>query len=106
MCSRQPLNHGQQVKYREAARVFPARVRCDLEDDIYCLDVQRHGRFTSSLPAHRLDIYADEDLPHLIDDLFGVTEDALAEISELMNLGGTPYPNRKVSTRQTKERKE
>lgn len=84
MISRQPLQNGQHVKYREAAQVYPATVRSDLEDDIYCLDIVRHGRFTSSIPVHRHDVYADEDLPHLIDDLFGVSEDALAEIHSLL----------------------
>ncbi|MEW4564692.1 hypothetical protein AB1K70_19285 [Bremerella sp. JC770] len=87
MSSRQPLRAGQQVKYREAAQVYAATVRGDLEDDVYCLDVDRHGKFASSIPVHRIDIYSDEDLPHLIDDLFGVSEDALAEIHELLNVG-------------------
>lgn len=90
MTSRQPLKAGQAVKYREAAQVHPATIRSDLEDDIYCIDVDRNGRFSSSIPAHRLDIYSEDDLPILIDDLFGVSEDALAEIHALLNQGPSP----------------
>lgn len=91
MSSRQPLKTGQQVKYREAAQVYPATVCGDLEDDVYSIDVDRSEKFTSSIPAHRLDIYSDDDLPFLIDDLFGVSEDALAEIHQLLNLGSSPF---------------
>ncbi|MBA2116819.1 hypothetical protein [Bremerella alba] len=93
MSSRQPLKFGQLVKYREAAQVYPAKVRGDLEDDVYCIDVDRNGQLSSSIPAHRLDIYAPEDMPCLIDDLFGVSEDALAEIHQLLNVGPQPLRN-------------
>jgi len=106
MSSRQPLKTGQQVKYREAAQVYWATVRGDLEDDVYCLDVDRHGKFASSIPVHRLDIYSDEDLPLLIDDLFGVSEDALAEIHELLNIGVCPVPCCRESTGVTEEQRE
>lgn len=91
MSSRQSLASGQLVKYREAAQVYPATVCSDLEDDIYCLNVERSEKLTATIPAHRLDIYAEEDLPHLIDDLFGVSEDALAEIHQLLNRGSNAW---------------
>ncbi|QDU75469.1 hypothetical protein Pan97_25010 [Bremerella volcania] len=106
MSSRQPLKTGQPVKYREAAQVYPATVRGDLEDDIYYIDVDRRGKVTSSIPAHRLDIYSDEDLPFLIDDLFGVSEDALAEIHQLLQLGSNPIRaplDQKTGTANPKE---
>lgn len=100
MTTRQPLKAGQAVKYREGAQVYSATIRSDLEDDIYCIDVDRNGRFTSSVSTHRLDIYCDDDLPILIDDLLGVSEDALAEVDTLLNRGSTRFqpPARQPAT--------
>lgn len=90
MSIRQPLTIGQLVKYRVGALVYPAKVQSDLEDDIYGINVDRHGQLNSSIPAHRSDIYSTDDLPYLVDDLFGVSEDALAEIHDLLNQNSVP----------------
>ncbi len=96
MGTRQPLESGQQVKYREAARVYAAQVSGDMEDDIYCLNIIRPGNATTTMPVHRHDIYADDDLAYLIDDLLGVSEDALAEVHGLLSSQECCHRNHKA----------